>query len=94
MDVSNAEVNGPDVENFQLSEKEIRRAEMTFFSIATKEVKHFVKEKDWKANTFEKDGILYYDGRILDGQGLLTLEKERTIAFCAASRMQVFSNLL
>ena len=43
-------------------------AETYFFRKATAEVKHFAKGLDLQECTVEKDGILYYRSRVLDGQ--------------------------
>ena len=58
-----------------LSEEERRRAEDYYYRLGTKEVKQFNKEKDWKEISEEKEGILYYTGRVLDGQEYNALEK-------------------
>ena len=49
-----------------------------FFLKGTAEVKHFCKEKDWKEDTVDKDGILHYSGRILDGQEITAVENTMT----------------
>ena len=64
----------PNLRDFQLSEEEIGSAERYFFLKTTSEVKQFSRERDWKDCTLEKDGILYYSSRILDGQELVTVE--------------------
>ena len=51
-----------------LSSEERLRAENYFFEKGTREVKQFCPEKSWKNISQEKDGILYYTGRILDIQ--------------------------
>ena len=48
-----------------LSETEIQDAEKYFFKAATAEVKHFMKEKEYKKFSEEKNEILMYTGRIL-----------------------------
>ena len=48
--------------------EERRGAESYFFRKATQEVKKFMKKADYEACTIEKDGILYYKSRVLDGQ--------------------------
>ena len=50
------------------TQDERTRAELIFFQIATKEVKHFSKEKDWKPYTIMKDKVLYRTDRVLQGQ--------------------------
>lgn len=71
-EVTNA--SGSELRNFQLSAEEIDLAERYYFLKATGEVKQFSKEKDWKSVSVEKDGILLYSGRILDGQEIVTVE--------------------
>lgn len=58
----------------QLTEPEISAAERYFFLKASAEVKQFSRERDWKHCTTEKNGILYYSSRILDGQELVNVE--------------------
>ena len=67
---------GPEIADYQLSVEEERRAEEYFFKKATLEVKEFSKKRDWEQHTTEKNGILYYNSRIIEGQGLVTLENE------------------
>ncbi len=57
----------------RLSSVEIKAAEDYFFRIGTAEVKRFTKSKDI-SGTVERDGIIYYTGRILDGQNILDPE--------------------
>ena len=47
-----------------MSDEEISASENYFFKKATLEVKEFVKENEYQIS-FQKDGILYYKGRIL-----------------------------
>ena len=54
--------------------EELAEAERYFFLKATEEVKRFSKVKEYKNCSLEKDGILYFSGRILDGQEPLALE--------------------
>ena len=65
----------PTIRSTTLSTKERNEAEDYFYRLGTKEVKHFNKEKEWKEISEEKDGILYYSGRVLDGQEYNALEK-------------------
>jgi len=58
----------------EISQDYITRAENYFFKKGTKEVKHFAKLKDYKDCTKEKDGVLYFTGRILDGQEVTSVE--------------------
>ena len=51
-----------------LSEQNISSALDYFYSKATLEVKKFLKGKSYKNITIEKNGILYYTGRILPSQ--------------------------
>ena len=48
-----------------LSAEEITASEKYFFKKPTLEAKEFVKENEYQKNSFQKDGILYYKGRIL-----------------------------
>ena len=48
--------------------EERKNAESYFFRKATEEVKHFNKPTDYQDCTLEREGILYYQSRILDGQ--------------------------
>ena len=57
----------------KLTKLEIKAAEDYFFRIGTAEVKKFTKPKDLNG-TVEREGILYYTGRILDGQDVLDPE--------------------
>ena len=61
--------------DFQLHEKEVQTAENYFFFKASLEVKQFSKERDWKNVSVQKNGILYYSGRILDGQEIIAVER-------------------
>ena len=54
-----------------LTENEIRCAEDHYFKLATKEVKHFLKEKQYsKISRENENGILIYTGRILPEDGV------------------------
>ena len=59
----------------QLSPEEIKQAKDYFFRKGTREVKHFCKEKDWKEISVLKEDILYYSGRVLEDQTILSVEK-------------------
>jgi hypothetical protein len=59
---------------WQLENWEIRDAEMYFFRKATKEVRQFCKASDYKDCSTLKDGVLYYNSRILDGQEIDDVE--------------------
>ena len=54
-----------------LNEFDIRVGEKYFFHLTTLEVEKFVPAKDLK-DTDKQDGVLYYTGRILDGQEVLS----------------------
>ena len=56
------------------SEEEIERAEQYYFRVGTKEVKKFSKLSDYKGVTTEKDGVLYYNSRVLDDPRDIALE--------------------
>ena len=47
---------------------ERKGAENYFFRKATEEVRKFMHKSEYEACTIEKDGILYYKSRVLDGQ--------------------------
>jgi len=51
-----------------LTDEEVSSAENYFYKKGTREVKQFSKPRDWKDCSYSKDQILYYTGRILDGQ--------------------------
>ena len=55
------------------SAEEICEAEKYFFRKATLEVKQFSKAKEYRDFTMMKDKILYYTGRIVDGQEVLSV---------------------
>ena len=52
----------PFVKTPTLSAEERHTAENYFFKLATREVKHFNKEKEWKEISEESEGILYFKG--------------------------------
>lgn len=56
-----------------LTDEEITESENYFYRKATLEVKQFSKLKDYKGVTFMKDNILYYSGRIIDGQEITSV---------------------
>ena len=47
------------------SDEDITASEDYFFKKAISEVKEFVRENEYQKISFQKDGILYYKGRIL-----------------------------
>jgi len=51
-----------------ISTEELQRAERYYFKKATKEVLRYSKEKDYKNCSEMREGILYFTGRLLDGQ--------------------------
>ena len=51
-----------------ITAEERRGAELYFYRKATEEVKKFMRKSDYEACTIEKDGILYFKSRVLDGQ--------------------------
>ena len=51
-----------------ITAEERQGAERYFFRKATAEVKKFMLKADYETCTIEKDGILYYKSRVLDGQ--------------------------
>ena len=48
-----------------ISDEEIKQGENYYFRKSTKEVKEFLKVKDYENISKEQDNILYYTGRIL-----------------------------
>ena len=58
-----------------LSDEDIKRSKDYFFKKASQEVKHFNPESKFKKISEEKDGILYYTGRILPTDQISTLGK-------------------
>ena len=59
----------------QFAPEEILAAELYFFKKATREVRQFSKERDWKDCSVLKDGVLHFTGRILDGQEITAVER-------------------
>ena len=53
-----------------LSKQELEKAIQYFFKKGTEEIKHFLKESQYKKISKEKDGILFYTGRILPTQNV------------------------
>ena len=51
----------------QLSDGELEQGTNYYFRLATKEVKKFSDPKQYKDQAVEKDGILFYKGRIVEG---------------------------
>ena len=58
-----------------LTAEEIRVAENYFFKKATQEVYRFSKPSDYKQCSVEKDGILYFSGRLLSTEGVRAMEE-------------------
>ena len=56
------------------SEDELSVAEMYFFKLGTQEVLQFCKPREYKDCSIKKDDILYFSGRVLDGQDVLAYE--------------------
>ena len=54
-----------DVNSITLSDEEILAAKEYFFRKATLEVKRFIKPTQYQKISIERDGILYYSGKIL-----------------------------
>ena len=57
--------NNNDVNSITPSDEEILAAKEYFFRKATLEVKRFIKPTQYQKISIERDGILYYSGRIL-----------------------------
>ena len=58
-------INQGNIKMITLSEEEIRAYQAYYFKKATAEVKKFVKPSSYQKISTEKDGVLYYSGRIL-----------------------------
>ena len=58
-------INQGNIKMITLSEEEIRASQAYYFKKATAEVKKFVKPSSYQKISTEKDGVLYYSGRIL-----------------------------
>ena len=72
-----------------LSEEEIKNAENYFFQKTTAEIQHFMKENQYKRISKEKEGILYYTGRILPNQNVtvvgrmtIVMKDSQQTSFC------------
>jgi hypothetical protein len=57
------------------SDQELQCAADYFFRLGTKEFKQFGKLSAVKNCSFEKDGILYFSGRLLDSSSMVSTEK-------------------
>ena len=62
----------------QLTSEQITAAENYFFTKASSEVRHFMKKQDYSEHTTECEKILYYSGRILEGQEIDDVEQVMT----------------
>ena len=60
---------------------DIKNAENYFFQKANAEIKHFMKENQYKRISKEKEGILYYTGRVLPNQNRIEIEIEIEIIY-------------
>jgi hypothetical protein len=69
-----SETQQAELKDFQLPPDEIARSERYFFLKGTKELKQFSKASDYKDCSVNKDGILHFTGRILDGQLITDVE--------------------
>ena len=58
----------------ELSENELEKGANYFFKKASKEVKQFCKKSEYQECSEEKDGILYFSGRVLEGQTVTDIE--------------------
>lgn len=56
----------------RLAQHDLKWSEHYYFRLATKEVIRFVPDKQYKDDTVERYGILYYTGRIMDGHQIET----------------------
>ena len=60
-----ATINQGNIKMVTLSEEETRASQAYYFKKATAEVKKFVKPSSYQKKSTEKNGVLYYSGRIL-----------------------------
>ena len=58
-----------------LTDKELTEGRNYFFKKATSEVKRFVKKQEYNKISTERDGILYYTGRIMPKQNVNAVAK-------------------
>ena len=58
-----------------LTDDEITQGRNYFFKKATEEIKGFVKRTDYEKISTEKNGILYYTGRIMPDQNINAIVK-------------------
>ena len=56
-----------------ISDEEIKQGENYYFRKSTKEVKKFLKVKDYENISKEQDNILYYTGRILPTEKVIVV---------------------
>ena len=54
------------------TDQELKQARNYYFRISTLEIKHFLKQEQYSKLSQEKEGILYYTGRILPHQKVVT----------------------
>ena len=62
------------IDYVNISNEEMNEASMYFFKKATEEVKHFNSKGRYEKISFEKNGILYYSGRILPTQEVTSIQ--------------------
>ena len=62
-----------------MSDEDITDSENYFFKKETSEVKELVKENEYQKISFQKDGILYYKGRILAREKINTTCEMSTV---------------
>ena len=60
--------------HFIISEEELNAASTYFFKKATDEVVHFNSKEKYEKISIEKNGILYYSGRILPNQEITSIQ--------------------
>ena len=75
---SNLDLSGGDSQEQRsvcLTAKEIEAGEDYFYKKATAEIKQFARPADYKRFSQEKDGILYFTGRLLDAGRVKGLEE-------------------
>ena len=74
-DLAKDSISIQECKSFIIPEDQINKAINYFFKKATTEVKHFVNVSQYKDLSIEKDGVLYYTGRILPTDNITVIGK-------------------
>ena len=87
--------NNNDVNSITLSDEDILFAKEYFFRKTTLEIKWFIKPTQYQKISIERDGILYYSGRILptDNMKITTVMKELAADTFCVSNIHKYSPL-